>query len=228
MSKLLDSLDSKHTEIVNFDHIKSLLEEEISVSALELRDEEGNTAFLKACAIKGAVEIVELLCDYGCNIYAKNKQNENAVCIASVSGDSDIIEYLVGKKDLDIEFRGQNKRTPVLKACTLKGNLENLKVLVKYQADLNKKDVDDMNGMNLASKLGDVSMVEFIAGSNDKNNEKISYEEVGFNGRTPFLNACSEKNTVGSGFENTKNSYKVRDRWYWGFYFFVRVGSYFW
>lgn len=208
MKKLLQALDQNHTEIVNYETIKSLLEEEISFSALELTDGQGNTAFLKACGIPGAVEIVELLCDYGCNVHAINKQKDGAVCIAGGFGDSDIIEFLVRQKQLSIEELGQNKRTPAMKACSRKGNLECLKKLIEigiksdFGVNLKKKDVDDMSCINLASKLGDVAMVEFLVGCKIDGVCQIDYEELGFNGRTPFLNACSEKHNVDSSFEN--------------------------
>ena len=53
--------------------------------------------------------------------------------------------------------------------------------------------------MNLAAKLSDVAVIECLIGEGG-----VSCEEIGFNGRTPFLNACSARNTLGSSFNKTR------------------------
>jgi hypothetical protein len=85
---ILESLD---TTSENYIQVISAL---ISFGAdLEAKDQEGNTAFLKAVDF-GHVEIAQMLINAGADIYVRNNKGETALMIATYAKDSKMLNFL--------------------------------------------------------------------------------------------------------------------------------------
>ncbi|MHA7840678.1 MAG: ankyrin repeat domain-containing protein [Gammaproteobacteria bacterium] len=83
---------------------------------IDSRGQFGRTAFLLA-AQKGQLEILQLLQEKGANIHAVDENGDNALHLASLSGDMLTVSWLLSLESCDIERRGAYGWTAFLRAA---------------------------------------------------------------------------------------------------------------
>ncbi|XP_065838884.1 ankyrin-3-like isoform X2 [Oscarella lobularis] len=97
----------------------------------------GQTPFLLACYFQ-RVGVVDLLISKGCNIYAKDKDGDGALAMASLNGNVELAEKLI-QLGLDVNEAQQDGYTSLHWACD-KGHLELAEFLIQNGAKLEIED----------------------------------------------------------------------------------------
>lgn len=143
--------------------INSLLKQ-IDITELNLPyDKEGNTIF-SLVAKKHGVETLKIMLalkDKGLNIYQTNTQKENALMLASLSGQLDNVKLLT-KLNYPLEDRDLEGETVFLKAC--RGNsLEVVKYFIEQtQCDIYATDNTGKNAIHYCSYWNYVDMLDHL------------------------------------------------------------------
>ena len=152
---------------------------------LEARGFLERTPFLFA-AQKGHLDILELLKEKGADIYATDKDGDNALHFACTMGRADIVIWLLDNCDMNLETKGSWERTPFLHAAE-EGHLQIVKLLKEKGADIYAKDKDGDNALHLACMMGSTETVRWLI-----NHCNMNLEARGSLERTPFL--CAAEN----------------------------------
>ena len=154
---------------------------------LEARGFLERTPFLFA-AQKGHLDILELLKEKGADIYATDKDGDNALHFACTMGRADIVIWLLDNCDMNLETKGSWERTPFLHAAE-EGHLQIVKLLKEKGADIYAKDKDGDNALHLACLSSEgVEMVTWLL-----DECKINVEAKERNRKkTPFLFAAEK------------------------------------
>lgn len=147
-----------HTEIV-----KLLLEHGADAKSTA----RNSWSCLFVAAKKGFTEIVRMLIDHGANVLAKNRNDMTALNIAAYGGFIEIAQILLDKDARNID-EGDNMGARPLHAAVQKGNLEMLKLLVEYGADINKKTNSDISILYVAAYSGHSAIVEYLTDNKDQ------------------------------------------------------------
>ena len=145
------------------------------------------TPFLYA-AQKGKLAIAKLLKERGANIYATDKNGDNALhWVCWSSGSEAMITWLLDECKLDIETKGYEQMTPFLCAM-VKGKLGIAKLLRQRGANVNAEDKNGFNALHLACLFsGNVEMVTWLLDVC-----KIDLKTKGWAEKTPFLCAAGK------------------------------------
>ena len=98
----------------------------------------------------GKLSITKLLKERGININAKDHWGNSALHLACLySGSVEMINWLLDECKIDIETKGEYKRTPFLCAA-IEGQLAIAKLLRQRGANVNAKDIYGYKALNLA------------------------------------------------------------------------------
>ncbi|XP_005186354.1 DNA replication inhibitor plutonium [Musca domestica] len=111
---------------------------------LEEVDCYGNTALLKACYL-GKLEAAITLLQFGANVRAVNHYGQNALTLATCSGNMDLIRELL--RYCSYKEFNNSTLTPALCVATMRQNWS----LVKFYKDLdnhNSEDIQTAHGLN--------------------------------------------------------------------------------
>ena len=87
-----------------------------------------------ACSA-GSVDVVRLLVNKGANVECRNQLNQTPLMVASEFNHSEIIKCLLEEGGADIEARGDDGMTSLLKASS-KGHIEAAQMLGRHNADV--------------------------------------------------------------------------------------------
>jgi len=159
---------NKHTDIVS-----ELLGMGADPNIVNLR---GDSPLIPTCQ-KGSESIVQLLLAYGCDLEKFNPERENALMICCRNGQSKLLDLILSHIQLNLEpnklryyldwcakIDGFN---PIMSAVEL-GNIECLKVIYKYDSNLEYRTGDDnaiiagATPLHLASFYGRTSAVKTL------------------------------------------------------------------
>ncbi|MCX8200139.1 MAG: ankyrin repeat domain-containing protein [Candidatus Micrarchaeota archaeon] len=88
------------------------------------------------------------------------KRNARALFNAVKEGKMERVEKLIAKKNVDVNIRDDKDRTPLMHAVML-DNIEIARLLVKYGADVNARDIYGRSVLQLAEE-GNGSLVNFL------------------------------------------------------------------
>lgn len=152
--------------------------------------------------------------DWNIGPQLRNLDNKTPLHEATASGHFEIVKYLL-TRNVDVNYLKKADWTPLMLACTKKGNVEVVRILVEHQASVflvNKVRINTMKRMyllklylyqnfqplvvqdgwncfHIACRLGDVEIVRYLL----RTNENI-WDTKSNNGRTPLHTAALHGN----------------------------------
>jgi ankyrin repeat protein len=158
-------------------------------------DKEANTGWSPlhiACA-NGHLSVVQMLTnDERVNVskLTKDSSGLSPLAIACVSGQTQVVEYLLSLDSVDPNLEGKDELTPLFN--TIQSNqLDILKILLDCPKVDPNKQVQNMNSIILASRVGNIDLVKaLLSCSRIDINRTFSQENI-----TPLHAACLEKHT---------------------------------
>ncbi|XP_071109961.1 ankyrin repeat domain-containing protein 50-like [Haliotis cracherodii] len=148
------------------------------------RGQYGRTPLMMS-AVKGNWKAFEVLVNKGCDLSPVDNGGYNILHVACLGGSCEVVKYIVSRKIIDINSRGQYGRTPVMIAAE-KGHREVLDLLMKEGGDLTQLDDDGENILHVACMLDHVEMVKYVMSLHI-----VDINSRGSFGRTPLMTAAS-------------------------------------
>jgi len=119
-------------------------------------------------ACKGNVNVVKYLSSRDADLEYKDRNDQTIIHLAAKNDQSAVIHALLEKND-DAHYlvneNDQFDNTPLHLACQF-GFLETVKVLLKYDADIDNKNEDEQTPFHLAAKHGHVDVVQCLVEAN--------------------------------------------------------------
>lgn len=107
---------------------------------IDSTDDKGNTSFIYA-ALQNNLSMMQLLCEHGCDINAKNKGGRAALHEICYKGKLDAVKFIIENPKADLSIKTSNNRTAL--HCAAKcGNAELVTILL-HTANLSPNDQDD-------------------------------------------------------------------------------------
>ena len=107
------------------------------------------------------MEVVRFLIAQGCKVHYTNKANESPIVLATKLQNVELVEELVKRRELDVNTRNQQGKTP-LHMVAATGNDEIALVLLRHGADVQLKDTGGSTPLHIACYQGNTSIVELI------------------------------------------------------------------
>ena len=144
-----------------------------------------------ACQKAKNVDNVTALLRHGADI---NKTNSTSGACAlhyeAQFSDRSLIEFLIGK-DISVNVMDNDNKTPLLWACQGAKNVDNVTVLLKHEADINKSNkTSGASVLHYAALESDKSMIEFLF------RKGITVNVTDDDSEIPLLWACCKANSV--------------------------------
>jgi len=139
---------------------------------IEFPDENKENPFLYASK-EGYVDIVKLTIDAGTNIRETNRHGGTALIPAAERGHVEVVKELVGRTDIDVNYRNDLGWTALLEAIVLGNGSENHKqivqLLIDHGADVNMADRDGVTPLEHAENRGfkEIANMLRVAGANE-------------------------------------------------------------
>ncbi|KAK6827193.1 heterokaryon incompatibility protein-domain-containing protein [Apiospora arundinis] len=129
---------------------------------LEEKDELGTTALLDAAG-NGHLEAIHLLIQLGASPTWQDINGFGLLHLAAYHGHPEVALLLCSRDDIDIDINGVNKyrQTPAYISC-MRGNLDVLKALVSYHADIAARDSSNRTPLHGAACNGQVEIMEYL------------------------------------------------------------------
>ena len=160
----------------------------ISVNA---SDNDSQTPLIWACSRKNNVNTVATLLDHGADI-TESPYGQSGLHFAAKYGDSEMIKLLL-ERGISINTVDSDEKTPLMWACEVKNNVDNVNTLLACGADVNMLTYFQMSGfsaLHFAALYGDKETIECLLNHNISVNITSSAE------KTPLLVACSVTNNL--------------------------------
>ncbi|XP_046550760.1 ankyrin repeat domain-containing protein 17-like [Haliotis rubra] len=130
----------------------------------------------------GHKEVVEVLVKHGANLSLRDKVGDNILHLGCWKGHLDVVKYIVSLHRVDIDSRGFERKTPVMKAGE-GGHKEVVEFLVKHGADLTLRDSDTNDILHLISYTG----VSADVGKYILSQHKVKINQRGWRNRPPVI-----------------------------------------
>ncbi|KAK8867293.1 hypothetical protein PGQ11_005871 [Apiospora arundinis] len=129
---------------------------------LEEKNQFGATALLDA-ASHGHLEAIRLLIQLGASPTWQNINGNGLLHLAAYRGHPEVALLLCSRDDIDIDINGANKyrQTPAYISC-MHGNLDVLKALVSYHADIAARDSSNRTPLHGAARKGQAEIMEYL------------------------------------------------------------------
>ncbi len=117
-------------------------------------------ALRKRCSF----DTLKLMVENGVDVNYTDKQGVGLLDEAIVSGNMEFIKYLLIDKNVDAsQTKRKSGLTPIIQA-TCYGNIELVKLLIKYGGDLSVRDSMNLSAADYARKLQRKKMLQFLKG----------------------------------------------------------------
>lgn len=127
-------------------------------------DEDGRTAPMFA-GFNGHTEIVKILIDRGAKIDAIDNSHRTALLFAATGHFPETVKLLLdNKSDPNIVDNGEHF-SPLMHAAA-EGNLDIVKILLEYGADMDLKDVDGDTAESFARQKGHTAVADYLKSRN--------------------------------------------------------------
>ncbi|XP_064646401.1 serine/threonine-protein phosphatase 6 regulatory ankyrin repeat subunit B-like [Lineus longissimus] len=110
------------------------------------------------------LDMFKHLISLGADVNATDKNGLNVMRMASLSSNTDLVDYLVNSLRLDVNCRTGDDSTPLL-FSSLKGNLDMFKHLISLGADVNATDKKGLNVMHVAAQSSSTDLVDYLVNS---------------------------------------------------------------
>ena len=157
------------------------------------KNKKGETALIYYSFIKNdkpSTEIIKILLEYGADINSTNSKGSTALMLASYNNEEkkDFMMTLL-ENGADTEIKNNfNQNTALLNACERR-NIEGVKVLLEYNANINVQDEFKKTPLILACDANSYDMVKILLEHNADINLSDHRKE------TPLMYAVDERNT---------------------------------
>ena len=140
----------------------------------DLQNNDGSTALMMASQ-NGNLEIVTALVSKGAKLNLRNKAGFSALFIAILHGHNEIVEFLARQHGTDINF-GLDNADPLLMLAIEPNNIEVIKILLKYQADVTLKNQYGLTALDVALINRNEEIAELLIehGGNDLNSANLA------------------------------------------------------
>ncbi|XP_071086632.1 serine/threonine-protein phosphatase 6 regulatory ankyrin repeat subunit A-like [Haliotis cracherodii] len=135
-------------------------------------------------AHKGKKEVYDLLVDKGANASVVDDNDDNILHVGCSGGHIEMVKHVLSQHIVDINSRGHDGRTPVLKAAYW-GYKEVFDLLVGKGANASSVDDNDDNILHMACRKGHVKMIKHILSQHI-----VDINSRGRHGRTPVMKAA--------------------------------------
>jgi len=141
----------------DFSRISMLLEKGNDVNIL---DEQGRTALMYA-AFNGHSSIIKKLLEKNASVNLQDKEGRTALMMASSGPYPEAIKLLLDNR-AEINITDKAEHFTALMYAAAEGQLDNVKVLLSYNADPSLKDIDGDNAMTFAIKNGHTDIAALL------------------------------------------------------------------
>jgi ankyrin repeat protein len=139
------------------DAVRQAVEKGIAVDA---REDNGNTALMLA-AFEGREAVVQYLLEQGADVNAANRGGQTAL-MAAASGPSPGTVKLLLEKGADVNARENTEMFTALMFAAAEGQLDNVRVLLRFGADKTLKDVDGETAADFARQNEHAEVVQLL------------------------------------------------------------------
>lgn len=154
-------------EFGNIDSVEYLLKKGANLNASAIVRSSNKTELKGESALMGAImsgdlDIIKLLVENGANFEYQNEisNKDTAIIWAAGRGSRHIMEYLI-QKGVKINYQNDKGQTALMRA-TLNGQLDNVKILMKYKADVSLKDKEGHTVLDIAKPGKYKDIVTFL------------------------------------------------------------------
>jgi ankyrin repeat protein len=139
------------------ENVNKLLEAGTQVNAM---DQDGHTALMFA-AFNGHSEIVLALLEGGAGVDRRDLMGRTALLYASTGPFPETVKILLDKGAKPNIIDSDEHFTPIMHAAA-EGNLDVVKILLEYEADLSLTDVDGDDAESFARQAGHIQVAEYL------------------------------------------------------------------
>ena len=115
------------------------------------KDNERDTAIMKACRDCNSTEVVAFLLENGANINDKDTIDQTPLIIAAFNGCRDIVRMLL-YAGANIEHKNDQGENALISAAQ-EGHIDTVKLLLEQGADVNQSNTDGETALDLAIRL---------------------------------------------------------------------------
>lgn len=150
---------------------------------IESKGQYGRTPIMVA-AEKGQTNMFEFLVSKGCSLSLVDDTGNNILHVSCITGNIDIIKYLLSSASVSIDDKGICGRTAVMMTA-YHGHLNVFELLVSKHCDLSIADNKGNNILHLASLGGNVGIVRYVL-----TRKETDIESRGESGRTAIMMAA--------------------------------------
>ena len=156
--------------------ITALIKKGISVNVL---DDNDKSPLMWACfeKINAFLNVSELL-EEGADVHQVSKDNITALHIAAEHSDSSVIKLLLDK-GISVNILDGEMRTPLMWACFSENNKDNVKILVKNNAQVDVKDAFNNTPLHFAAAWSNTDVIDYLM--------HILPEQMSVNAKNDFL-----------------------------------------
>ncbi|XP_071084412.1 ankyrin repeat domain-containing protein 50-like isoform X2 [Haliotis cracherodii] len=167
-----------HVEILK--HVLSL-----GIAGINSRGQYGRTPAMMAagCQRKDAFEVLK---NKGADLSLVDDDGNTILHVASIGGHQEVIKLIIAMKIVDINSKGQCKRTPV-RMVDFRKHRTAFDLLVNKGADLSQVDDKGENILHVACLEGHLDLVKDIV-----TNHRVDINSRGRYGRTPVMKAAEK------------------------------------
>ncbi len=106
---------------------------------LNLRDKNGMTSLILACALNPFLKIIETLLEAHASLYERDNNGTSALMMASAASNISIVEMLINA-GAKVQEKDNYGRCPIIFACQSNKHPDVISMLVKYGASLSSRD----------------------------------------------------------------------------------------
>ncbi|XP_067652983.1 uncharacterized protein [Haliotis asinina] len=152
---------------------------------INYRGQNSRTPVMEA-AWKGHRDVVEFLVGRGADVSLVDRYGDNVLHFACRDGDLETVKLIVSMNVVDINSRGWNSMTPVMRAAW-RGHRDVVKFLVGRGADVSLVDGYGNNVLHFVCRDGDLETVKLIMSMN-----VVDINSRGWNSMTPVMWAAGK------------------------------------
>ena len=156
---------------------------------MNIVDNDNSTPLLWACSVKNNVSNVLTLLDLGADVTLTTKNNLSALHVAARDAGREIIECLI-THNASVNIFNNDKDTPLMVACSVKNNIDNVLKLLKHGADINLTNSRRASALHFAARNADSEIIECLI------NHEIPVNLNDGKRNTPLMWACFVENNI--------------------------------
>ena len=127
---------------------------------IEAKDEQGRSPLLLACEL-GQLDALKMLVEAGAAVCATDSLGDACLILAASFGQTDIVRYLVGLKEVDVNYQGGNNDT-ALHTAVDEGHHDVVEVLIDAGAHIDAKNSEACTPLYVACDDEKLAIVKML------------------------------------------------------------------